>query len=161
MTTLYTLLLTLLLVGVVEAKEPTREGIPVNGSAPDINYGIVKPISPKKVVIPYDDFLKIIASKEHSDNLKNQCAAERAILVKLKDEQGKTISIQADQVKGLIETAEMQEKLGATESQINEALQVQLAKLTGDLDREKRLSRYKSEAVWVGVIVALGLWVVN
>lgn len=115
----------------------------------------------KEVVIPYDDFLKMVASKEHSDKLLNQCMAEKAVLVKLKDEQGKTISIQADQVKGLIETAETQERLGKTEEQINEALQKQLSKLASDLDREKRLSRYKSETVWLGVAGAIFLWVVN
>lgn len=128
------LLLSLLFTGVVEAKE---------------------------VVIQYDDFLTIMATKEHRDKLLNQCTAERAVLLRLKDEQGRTISIQADQVKGLVETAETQERLGATEAQINEVLQKQLAKVTADLDREKRLSRYKSETVWLGVAGAIFLWVVN
>lgn len=116
-------------------------------------------VEAKQVIFEYDDVLQIMANKEHRDKLLNQCMAEKAVLVKLKDEQGKTISIQADQVKGLIETAETQERLGATEAQISEALQKQLSKLTADLDREKRLSRYKSEAFYLGA--AIVLWVVN
>ncbi len=118
-------------------------------------------VEAKQVIFEYDDVLQMLAKTEHRDKLLNQCLAEKAVLVKLKDEQGKTISIQADQVKGLIETAETQERLGRTEEQINEALQKQLSKLTTDLDREKRLSRYKSETVWIGVLVAVGLWMVN
>jgi len=118
-------------------------------------------VEAKEVVIPYDSFLQMLAKTEHRDKLLNQCAAERAVLIKLKDEQGKTISIQADQVKGLIETAETQERLGATEAQISEALQKQLAKVTGDLDREKRLSRYKSEAFYLGVAGVIFMMVVN
>ena len=118
-------------------------------------------VEAKQVVIEHNDFLQMLAKTEHRDKLLNQCMAEKTVLIKLKDEQGKTISIQADQVKGLIETAETQERLGRTEEQINEALQKQLNKLSADLEREKRLSRYKSETVWLGVAGAIFLWVVN
>lgn len=131
------ILLSLLLVGVAEAREPTREGTPVNGSAPDINYGIVKPMSPKKVVIPYDDFLKIIASKEHSDKLKSQCAAERAILLKLNDENGTIKKLSGEQLQAVIEENETRKKIGETQEQINEALERQLAAKTQDLEVEK------------------------
>lgn len=116
-------------------------------------------VEAKEVVIQYDDFLRMLASKEHSDKLLHQCKAGDAILVQIGKEKDRKIELLEGQVKNLLETAETQERLGATEAQINEALQRQLAKVTADLDREKRLSRYKSEAFYVGA--AIFLWVVN
>lgn len=113
-------------------------------------------VEAKQVVIEYNDFLQMLAKTEHRDKLLNQCMAEKAVLVKLKDEQGKTISIQADQVKGLIETAETQERLGKTEEQINDALQKQLAKVTADLEEEKS-QKYWSALGGFGVGVAVGV----
>lgn len=113
----------------------------------------------KEVVIPYDDFLKMVASKEHSDKLKNQCVAEKAIYIKLNDENTTIKKLNAEQLQAVIDENETRKKLGETQEQINEALQKQLAELTADLGREKRLSRYKSEAFYVGA--AIFLWVVN
>lgn len=149
----------LLSCGVVEAKMEIGDGPPGNVTAAEIWAN--QKAKRKQVVIPYDSFLQMLAKTEHRDKLLNQCVAEKVILIKLKDEQGKTISIQADQVKGLIETAETQERLGKTEEQINEALQKQLVKVTADLDREKRLSRYKSEALYLGIAAAFSLWVLH
>lgn len=118
-------------------------------------------VEAKEVVIPYDDFLKMVASKEHSDKLKNQCAAEKAIYVKLNDENTTIKKLNAEQLQAVIDENETRKKLGETQEQINEALQKQLSKLTADMDREKRLSRYKSETVWLGVAGAIFLWVVN
>ena len=49
---------------------------------------------------------------------------------------------------------------GETQEQIVQAVEQQLSGIAGELNREKRLSRYKSEAFWLGVI-AVGLWVMN
>lgn len=121
-------------------------------------------VEAKQVVIEYNDFLQMLVKTEHRDKLLHQCMAEKAVLIKLKDEQGKTISIQADQVKGLIETAETQERLGKTEEQINEALQKQLSKLASDLEKEKSKKYWwAGGGATVGAIIttAIFLWVVN
>ena len=107
----------------------------------------------KEVVIPYDDFLVMLSTVEHKDKLLKQCAAEREILVKLNDESGAIKRLNAQQVEVLSKEIQEHEKLGETQEQIARALE---AELRG----EKRLSRYKSEAFWLGVI-AVGLWVMN
>ena len=107
----------------------------------------------KEVVIPYDDFLVMLSTVEHKDKLLKQCAAEREILVKLNDENGAIKRLNAQQVEVLSKEIQEHEKLGETQEQIARALE---AELRG----EKRLSRYKSEAFWLGV-VAVGLWVMN
>lgn len=107
----------------------------------------------KEVVIPYDDFLVMLSTVEHKDKLLKQCAAEREILVKLNDENGAIKRLNAQQVEVLSKEIQEHEKLGETQEQIARALE---AELRG----EKRLSRYKSEAFWLGVI-AVGLWVMN
>lgn len=116
-------------------------------------------VEAKEVVIQYDDFLKIMASTEHRTKLLNQCKAGDAVRVQIDKEKDHKIELLEGQIKTLLETVETQERLGATEAQINEALQKQLAKVTADLEREKRLSRYKSEAFYVGA--AIVLWMVN
>lgn len=127
------LLLVLLLVGVAEAKD---------------------------VVLPYDDFIHIIAKVEHSEKLRNKAMAENGVLLKLKGEHETIIKIQADQIQACENIVHQQEQLGATQEQINQAVEQKLTSLMKELAREKRLSRYKSEAFWMGVI-AVGLWVMN
>lgn len=117
-------------------------------------------VEAKEVVIQYDDFLTIMATKEHRDKLLNQCKAGEVVRVQIDKEKDHKIQLLEGQVKNLLETAETQERLGATEAQINEALQKQLSKVTQDLDREKRFSRYKSETVWIG-LVGLAVWMLN
>lgn len=107
----------------------------------------------KEVVIPYDDFLVMLSTVEHKDKLLKQCAAEREILVKLNDENGAIKRLNAQQVEVLSKEIQEHEKLGETQEQIARALE---AELRG----EKRLSRYKSEAFWLGV-VAVVLWAFN
>ena len=107
----------------------------------------------KEVVIPYDDFLVMLSTVEHKDKLLKQCAAEREILVKLNDENGAIKKLNAQQVEVLSKEIQEHEKLGETQEQIARALE---AELRG----EKRLSRYKSEAFWLGV-VAVVLWAFN
>lgn len=107
----------------------------------------------KEVVIPYNDFLTMLSVTEHKDKLLKQCTAEREILVKLNDENGTIKKLNAQQVEALSLEIKEHEKLGETQEQIAGALE---AELRG----EKRLSRYKSEAFWLGVI-AVGLWVMN
>ena len=127
------LLLLLLLVGVAEAKE---------------------------VAMPYDDFLQVIAKVEHSEKLKNRALAENGVLIKLNGEKDTIIKIQADQIQACEAIVKQQEQLGATEEQISKAVQAQLLQTMQELAQEKRLSRYKSEAFWLGLI-AVGLWVMN
>ena len=117
-------------------------------------------VEAKDVIIPYDSFLKIIATTEHKDKLLNQCMAERGILVKLNDENGTIKKLNAQQIEALEGEAEAHRKLGETQEQIVQAVEQQLSGIAGELNREKRLSRYKSEAFWLGVL-AVGLWVIN
>ena len=114
----------------------------------------------KEVVIPYDDFLVMVSKVEHKDKLLNQCAAERGILVKLNDENGTIKKLNLQQIEALEGEVEAHRKLGETQEQIVQAVEQQLSGITGALTREQRLSRYKSEAFWLGVI-AVGLWVIN
>ena len=114
----------------------------------------------KDVVIPYDSFLQIITKTEHKDKLLNQCAAEREILVKLNDEHGTIKKLNAQQVEALSNEIKEHEKLGKTQEQIIQVVERQLSGIAGELNREKRISRYKSEAFWFGVVV-VGLWVIN
>ena len=122
-----------------------------------LSYGVVEA---KDVIIPYDDFLVMVSKVEHKDKLLNQCMAERGILVKLNDENGTIKKLNLQQVEALQGEVEAHRKLGETQEQIVQAMEQQLSGITGALTREKRLSRYKSEAFWMGV-VALGLWVMN
>lgn len=117
-------------------------------------------VAAKEVAMPYEDFLQVIASKEHSEKLRNKAVAENGVLLKLKGEQETIIKIQADQIQACEKIVQQQEQLGATQDQINRAVEVELGKAQKELGREKRLSRYKSEAFWMGV-VAVGLWVMN
>lgn len=116
-------------------------------------------VEAKEVVIPYDDFLKMLASKEQSDRLKNQCAAKEAIYVKLQDENKTVKKLNADLIQSLEDEVETRRRLGETQEQINEALENHLRDVTKMVEREKRLSRYKSEAFYLGA--AIFLWVVN
>lgn len=117
-------------------------------------------VEAKEVVIPYDDFLVMVSKAEHSEKLKNKAMAENGVLVKLKGEQETIIKIQADQIQACEAIVQSQEQLGETQEKIGQAVEQKLIELTGQLTREKRLSRYKSEAFWLGV-VAVGLWAVN
>lgn len=117
-------------------------------------------VEAKEVVIPYDDFLVMVSKVEHKDKLLNQCAAERGILIKLNDENGTIKKLNLQQVEALEGEVEVHRKLGETQEQISKAVQAQLLQKMQELAQEKRLSRYKSEAFWMGV-VALGLWVMN
>lgn len=115
----------------------------------------------KDVVIKYDNFLKMVSMKEHSDKTANQKAAENAVLVKLKDEQGSIIKVQAEQIRNCEGIVRTQEQLGATQEEIERALDDHLRDLTKEIAREKRLSRYKSEAVYLGIAAAVFMMVLN
>lgn len=117
-------------------------------------------VEAKEVAMPYEDFLQVIAIKEHSEKLRNKAVAENGVLIKLNGEKDTIIKIQADQIQACEKIVQQQEQLGATQDQINQAVEMELRKVQKELEREKRLSRYKSEAFWLGVI-AVGLWVVN
>lgn len=113
----------------------------------------------RQVVTDYDDFLQIISIKEHSEKLKNKAMAENGVLLKLHGEQETIIKIQADQIKACEAIVQQQEQLGSTQEQIGQAVEAELKKSQKELAREKRLSRYKSEAFWLGVVGML--WIVN
>ena len=114
----------------------------------------------KQVVTEYNDFLQIIAIKEHAEKLEKKAIAENGVLIKLNGEKDTIIKIQADQIQACEAIVTQQEQLGATQDQINQAVEIELRKAQKELEREKRLSRYKSEAFWLGV-VAVGLWSIN
>lgn len=155
MTKLLTIVLLLLSCGVVEAGTDLNCTM-VNGSCAE--FATKEP--GKKVIIPYDDFLVMLSKVEHKDKLLNQCAAERGILIKLNDENGTIKKLNLQQIEALQGEVEAHRKLGETQEQISKAMEQKLSELTNELTREKRLSRYKSEAFWLGV-VAIGLWVLN
>lgn len=116
----------------------------------------------KQVVTEYDDFLKIVATVEYSEKLKNKAVAENGVLLKLKDEQGTIIKIQAEQIQACEKIVQQQEQLGATQEQLSQAVEMELRKVQKELEREKRLSRYKSEFVALaGAILFRRLWVMN
>lgn len=117
-------------------------------------------VDAKEVIIPYDDFLVMVSKVEHSEKLKNKAMAENGVLVKLKGEHETIIKIQSDQIASCEAIVQQQERLGSTQEQIVQAVEQQVSGITGELAREKRLSRYKSEAFWLGV-VAVWLWVIN
>lgn len=114
----------------------------------------------KKVITDYDDFLQIVAKVEHSEKLKNKALAENGVLVKLKGEHEGVIKVQAEQIQACESIVKQQEQLGSTQEQLSQAVEMELRKVQNDLEREKRLSRYKSEAFWMGVI-GVGLWILN
>ncbi len=103
---------------------------------------------------------ELVSVTEHKEKLLKQCAAEREILVKLNDEHGTIKRLNTQQVEALANEIKEREKLGETQEQIIQVVEHQLSGITGELNREKRLSRYKSEAFWLGVVV-VGLWVMN
>lgn len=111
----------------------------------------------KEVIIEYQDFIKMIALKEHADKMNAKLAAENAVLVKLKDEQGAVISLQQEDIRACREIVKTHEQLGETEAQISKAVEAELLRAKAELAREKRLSRYKSEAFAVGIIAAV-IW---
>lgn len=110
----------------------------------------------KEVVIPYNDFLKMVAMKEHADKTRDKALAENAVLVKLKDEQGTVIKLQQEDIKACREIVKTHEQLGETEAQISKTVEAELLRVKAELAREKRLSRYKSESVVAtGIIAAI------
>lgn len=152
------MLVLLFLPVAVEAKIEIGDGPPGNVTAAEIWAD--QKAKRKQVVIPYADFLVMLSKVEHKDKLLNQCAAERGILVKLNDENGTIKKLNLQQIEALEGEVEAHRKLGETQEQIVQSVEQKLAELTSELTREKRLSRYKSEAFWLGVI-AVGLWAIN
>lgn len=114
----------------------------------------------KEVAMPYDDFLQIVSKVEHSEKLKNRAVAENGVLIKLKGEHETIIKIQSEQIQACEKIVQQQEQLGSTQEQLSQAVEMELRKVRKELEREKRLSRYKSEAFLIGVIGA-GLWILN
>lgn len=151
-------LILLVLPVIAEAKMEIGDGPPGNVTAAEIWAD--QRAKQKKVITEYDDFLQIIAKVEHSEKLANKATAENGVLVKLNDEHKTIIKIQAEQIQACESIVKQQEQLGATQDQLSQAVEMELRKVQKELEREKRLSRYKSEAFWLGV-VAVGLWVMN
>lgn len=139
----------LLFCGVVDAADlprPVKHICGPSGDCVDTQNG-------KWVVTEYQDFLKMIAMKEHSDKTRDKLAAENAVLVKLKDEQGTVISLQQEDIRACRDIVKSHEQLGETEAQISKAVEAELRK---GIATEKRLSRYKSESiVATGIIAAI------
>lgn len=116
---------------------------------------------PKQVVIPYNDFLQILASKEHSDKLKSKLAAENAVLIKLKDEHGTIIKLQKEQLQACDGILKTQEQLGATQEEINKAVEAELLKVKVELEGEKsRHKWYAIGGVGIGVVIGMVIMVV-
>lgn len=107
----------------------------------------------REVIVPYDSFLEMLSMKEHSEKLKSKALAENGVLLKLKDEQGTIIKIQAEQIQACEQIVQSQDRLRLADAEIEGAIRQELRK-------EKRVSRYKSELVLIG-LMAIGLWVMN
>ncbi len=135
------------------AEQVRAKGRSVNEQAPVLYGALAAPSPLKQVVMPYDDFLQIIAKVEHSEKLKNKAIAENGVLIKLKGEHEGIIKIQAEQIAACEQIVQSQDRLRLTDAEIEGAIRQELRK-------ERRLSRYKSELVLMGV-VAIGLWVFN
>lgn len=116
-------------------------------------------VEAKEVAMPYDDFLQIIATVEHSEKLRNKAMAENGVLIKLKGEHETIIKIKTDQIQACEAIVKQQEQLGATQEQLSQAVEMELRKVQKELERERRLSRYKSEAFWMGVMGVV--WLLN
>lgn len=138
------------------------EGRSVNEQA-RAAYGVSAAPSPtKQVIIPEDDFIVMLSKVEHTEKLKHKALAENGVLLKLKDEQGTIIKIQAEQIQACEKIVQQQEQLGATQEQLSQAVEMELRKVQKELEREKRLSRYKSEFVALaGAILFRRLWVMQ
>lgn len=160
------IVLLLCLPVVAEAKEPCKEDI-VDGMVYSVcmpkgqMWATVSAKKQKEVAMPYEDFLQVITKVEHSEKLKNKAMAENGVLLKLKGEQDTIIKVQADQIKACEAIVQEQEKLGATQDQLSRAVEAELRKVQQELAREKRLSRYKSEAFWMGVVGVVIMAVIN
>lgn len=116
---------------------------------------------PKQVVIYYKDFITMLAKTEHKDRLLNQCMAEKGILVKLNDENGTIKRLNAQQIEAMAEELKAREQLGETQEQIALVLQrellLEILTKTEQLERETRLSRYKSEAFVI--MLGVAIWI--
>lgn len=118
-------------------------------------------VEAKQVVLEYDDFLQIIAIKEHSEKLKNKAMAENGVLVKLNDEKDVTITLQAKQIEACETIVRDHEKLGETQDQINQAVEAELVMAKQELEGEK--SKHKWYAIGgagVGVMIGMVIMVV-
>lgn len=148
-------MLLILSVSFSEAKDETMvraEGRSVKEQAL-VPYGALAAPSPQHVVIEYNDFLHMLAMKEHADKTNNKLSAENAVLVKLKDEQGAVISLQQEDIRACRDIVKSHEQLGETEAQISKAVEEELR---NGIETEKRLGRYKSEAFYAtGIIAAI------
>lgn len=119
-------------------------------------------VEAKEVIFKYEDFLTVMSKVEHKDKLLNQCMAEKGILIKLNDENGTIKKLNLQQIEALEGEVEAHRKLSETQEQISKAMEQKLAELTGQLTREKRLSRYKSEFIGMGaLIIGVALWIAN
>lgn len=110
----------------------------------------------KEVVIPYDDFLVMVSKAEHSEKLKNKAMAENGVLVKLKGEYETIIKIQADQIQACEKIVQQQEQLGATQEQLNQAVEMALRRSQQELENEKGNRKWLAGGSFgVGVVVGV------
>lgn len=117
----------------------------------------------KEVVIEYQDFLKMIAMKDHSDKTRDKYAAENAVLVKLKDEQGSIITIQKEQIKACEEIVAQHEKMGQTEAQLSKAVEAELRARIAELERREKWAVGSGIGIGAGTVAIIWavMWVLN
>lgn len=106
----------------------------------------------KDILVKYDDFLTILADKERMTALLKQATDQNRILVKLTDEQGTTIALQAKQIARCESIMRDMDQLGKTDSEIARVI-------TEQLQQELRASREQN--VWsfgggIGIGVLIG-----
>lgn len=170
------LLSLLLSCGVAEAKEDCPEYIQ-NGVKMVSCFTLPKPVKQicgsqgecvdankgKHVVIEYNDFLKMVAMKEHSDNTRDKLAAENAVLVKLKDEQSTVIQLQKEDIQACREIVKSHEQLGETESQISKAVEAELRARIAELERREKWAVGSGIGIGAGTVAIIWavMWALN
>lgn len=117
----------------------------------------------KEVVIEYQDFLKMLAMKDHSDKTANKYAAENAVLVKLKDEQSTVIQLQKENIQACRDIVKSHEQLGETESQISTAVEAELRARIAELERREKWAVGSGIGIGAGTvaIILAVMWVLN
>lgn len=108
----------------------------------------------KDVVIPYDEFIKMMSGVDHSNRVRQQVMEQNRVLVKLKDEHQKVIELSKAQLEQCEHIVKDHEKMGEAQDQIIRALEQEVL-------GEKRLGRYKTEFIAVSFLIGGLLWLLN
>lgn len=120
-------------------------------------------VEAKEVVIEYNDFLKMVSMKDHSDKTANKYAAENVILVKLNGEKDEIIKLKDEQLEACQQIYTFQEKAGATEAQISKAVEAELRTRVAELERREKWAVGSGIGIGAGTVAIIWavMWVLN